>query len=140
MTVTGTTWRERLADPTNLSADGVAATTRSSWRRRAARSPASTCSQSNWFESAVVKISGMPERQVDHFDEQVAFVLSSKREEAANDALLDVHLLDRLRDERAFAEADLRDGRHNGALSTPAAGSSSTGTATRLDASASTRL
>ena len=64
--------------------------------------------EGNWFESAVVKISGMPERQVDQFDETVAFVLYFETEEAANATLLDIHLLERLRDERAFTEADLR--------------------------------
>ncbi len=31
---------------------------------------------SNWFESAVVKISGMPDHQLNEFDNKVAFVLS----------------------------------------------------------------
>jgi dihydroxyacid dehydratase/phosphogluconate dehydratase len=63
--------------------------------------------RSNWFESAVVKISGMPERQVDFFDEQVAAVLFFETEEAANDALLDVNLLEALCESRAIAETTL---------------------------------
>ncbi|HEY7036759.1 MAG TPA: dihydroxy-acid dehydratase, partial [Thermomicrobiales bacterium] len=107
MTVTGTTWGERLADPANLSAEGVADNPVILATPRRAVSGVDVL-QSNWFESAVVKISGMPERQVDHFDDQAAFVLFYESEDAANDALLDVHLLDRLRDEETFAEADLR--------------------------------
>jgi dihydroxyacid dehydratase/phosphogluconate dehydratase len=107
MTVTGTTWRERLANPEHLSADGVQENPIILSRPRRAVSGVDVL-RSNWFESAVVKISGMPDRQVDHFDEQVAFVLYYESEEAANEALLDIHLLDGLRDARAFPEADLR--------------------------------
>src|SRR5215211_8178822 len=107
MTVTGTTWRERLSDPTNLSATGVEENPVILATPRRAISGVDVL-QSNWFESAVVKISGMPERQVNHFDEQVGFVLYYESEEAANDALLDVHLMDRHRDEGTFAEDDLR--------------------------------
>jgi dihydroxyacid dehydratase/phosphogluconate dehydratase len=107
MTVTGTTWRERLSDPANLSATGVDDNLVILPRPRRAVSGVDVL-RSNWFESAVVKISGMPERQVDHFDEQAAFVLFYESEDDANVALLDVHLLDRLRDEGTFAEADLR--------------------------------
>mgnify|MGYP001085965068 FL=1 len=115
MTVTGTTWRERLSNPERLSADGVRDNPIILSKPRRAVSGVDVL-RSNWFESAVVKISGMPERQVNHFDEQAAFVIFFESEEAANDALLDIHLLDRLRDERAFPEADLRAmWRHNAA-------------------------
>ncbi len=107
MTVTGTTWRERLANPDHLSADGVRENPIILSSPRRAVSGVDVL-RSNWFESAVVKISGMPERQVNHFDEQVAFVLYYESEEAANEALLDIHLLEGLRDSRAFPEADLR--------------------------------
>ncbi len=107
MTVTGTTWRERLSDTTNLSADGVAENPVILSKPRRAVSGVDVI-QSNWFESAVVKISGMPERQVNQFDETVGFVVFYETEEAANEALLNIHLLDHLRDERAFGEADLR--------------------------------
>src|SRR5215213_556926 len=107
MTVTGTTWAERLSDTTNLSATGVESNPVILATPRRAISGVDVI-QSNWFESAVVKISGMPERQVNHFDEQAAFVLYYESEEAANDDLLDVHLLDRHRDLETFAEADLR--------------------------------
>jgi hypothetical protein len=107
MTVTGTTWRERLADTANLSATGVAENPVILSKPRRAVSGVDVL-QSNWFESAVVKISGMPEKQVDFFDEQAAFVLYFETEEDANEALLDIDLLPLLRQERAFPEAELR--------------------------------
>jgi dihydroxyacid dehydratase/phosphogluconate dehydratase len=107
LTVTGSSWRERLSDTTNLSATGVAENPVILATPRRAVSGVDVL-QSNWFESAVVKISGMPERQVNQFDETVGFVLFYETEEAANESLLDIHLLDRLRDERAFGETDLR--------------------------------
>lgn len=113
MTVTGTTWRARLANTENLSATGVAENPVILAKPRRAISGVDVL-QSNWFESAVVKISGMPEKQVNHFDEQVALVLAYENEEAANEALLDVHLLDKVRDAHLFDEAMLRaQWRHN---------------------------
>ncbi len=78
MTVTGTTWRERLSDTTNLSADGVRDNPVILAKPRRAVSGVDVL-QSNWFESAVVKISGMPERQVNFFDEQVGCRRSSSK-------------------------------------------------------------
>jgi dihydroxy-acid dehydratase len=116
MTVTGTTWRERLADSTNLSAEGVRDNPVILAKPRRAVSGVDVL-RSNWFESAVVKISGMPERQVNFFDEQVATVLFFETEEEANEALLDICLLENHRDKRSFEEADLRAmWRHNAAL------------------------
>ncbi|MGI8643114.1 MAG: dihydroxy-acid dehydratase, partial [Thermomicrobiales bacterium] len=62
----------------------------------------------NFFETAVVKINGMQEAQVDNFNEQIYLVVAYESEEAANDDLLDIYLLDRLRDTQAFDEATLR--------------------------------
>jgi dihydroxy-acid dehydratase len=106
MTVTGTTWDQRLADGAAISANGV------DENPVILSTPRRTVSgvdvlQSNFFESAVVKISGMPEKQVDHFDEQVAAVLYFESEDAANEALLDVHLLERHRESRTIAAEDL---------------------------------
>jgi dihydroxy-acid dehydratase len=116
MTVTGTTWRERLADSANLSAEGVRENPVILAKPRRAVSGVDVL-RSNWFESAVVKISGMPERQVNFFDEQVATVLFFETEEEANEALLDICLLENHRDKRSFEEADLRAmWRHNAAL------------------------
>jgi len=95
-TVTGQTWRERLADTANLSASGVAENPiiLSSPRR-----PFSGVDvlQGNLFDSAVVKISGIPSEQLDHFDGQVGVVLFFENETEANAGLLDVHVLERLK-------------------------------------------
>jgi len=94
-TVTGTTWRQRLADTTNLPASGIRDNpiVLSTPRR-----PFSGIEvlQSNFFETAVVKISGMTSEQIEQFDDQVGVVLFYENEDAANAGLLDVHILDRL--------------------------------------------
>jgi len=133
MTVTGTTWRERLSDSTNLSATGVDVNPVILAKPRRAISGVDVI-QSNWFESAVVKISGMPERQVSFFDEQTGMVLFFETEEDANEALLDFRLLDGLRDERAFGEPELRAmWRHNAALLNANGGLDLAGSPTLLD-------
>ena len=52
--------------------------------------------QSNFFETAVVKISGMTDTQLAQFDDQIDVVLYYENEEDANQSLLDTHVLDRL--------------------------------------------
>ncbi|MFL5761607.1 MAG: dihydroxy-acid dehydratase [Thermomicrobiales bacterium] len=106
MTVTGTTWAQRLAAGSAIAASGVED------NPIILSTPRRTISgvdvlQSNFFESAVVKISGMPEKQLDHFDEQVAAVLYFESEDAANEALLDVHLLDGHREAKTIEPKDL---------------------------------
>lgn len=119
-TVAGKTWRERMASPDGLGADGVVDRPIILSRPRRPVSGVDVL-QGNFFESAVVKISGMPEAQVDEFDEAVALVIYYENEDEANRSLLDVRLLDRLRE----AMSDQRElllaiHRHNG--SRPLAG------------------
>ena len=92
-TVTGTTWRERLADTTNLSAEGVKENPVILARPRRGFSGVDVL-RGNFLESAVVKISGMPDAQLNEFDEKIGVVLYFENEDAANDRLLDVHLLE----------------------------------------------
>lgn len=105
-TVTGSTWRQRLSDTRNLPALGVR---ENPVILHTPRRPFSGIDvlTGNWFESAVVKISGMPTYQLDEFDEQPAFVLYFENEDEANRALLDVNLLSRLRDAQAFPRPQL---------------------------------
>lgn len=105
-TATGQTWRTRLSDTTNLSAAGVSENPIILHTPRRAVSGVDVLS-GNWFESAVVKTSGMPEKQVDEFDHHVAAVLYFENEEAANDALLGVHFLDHVRDRRLISRMSL---------------------------------
>ena len=105
-TVTGTAWRERLANPRGLAADNVKDNPIILSRPRRATSGVDVLS-GNWFESAVVKISGMPEHQVKEFDGKVAFVLYYENEDEANTSLLNVNLLAGLRDTSVFPADDL---------------------------------
>jgi dihydroxyacid dehydratase/phosphogluconate dehydratase len=113
-TVTGTTWAERLADERGLPAAGV--------RDRAIllSTPRRLVSgvevlESNFFETAVVKVSGMTDEQLAQFDDQIDFVLFFENEEQANAGLLDVHVLDRLKGHPAITrEKLLAMAAHNG--------------------------
>ena len=105
-TVTGTTWRERLANRERLSAKHV---TDNPIILSTPRRPFSGVDvlTGNFFESAVVKISGMPTPQLDEFDKKVAFVLYYENEEDANRSLLDLGLLEHLKRERCFDHKSL---------------------------------
>jgi dihydroxy-acid dehydratase len=105
-TVTGTTWRQRLADTSHLSATGVAD---NPIILAAPRRPFSGVEvlRGNFFETAVVKISGMSSDQIADFDNRVALVLFFENEEEANAGLLDTHLLDRLKGHAAVTREKL---------------------------------
>lgn len=105
-TVTGTTWRERLQDKERLSAKLVADNPiiLSSPRRPFSGVDVLT---GNFFESAVVKISGMTSSQLDEFDKKAAFVLYYENEDDANRSLLDPDLLAKIRQDRCFSHENL---------------------------------
>jgi dihydroxyacid dehydratase/phosphogluconate dehydratase len=92
-TVTGTTWGERLADERNLAAASIADNPIILSTPRRAQSGIEVL-QSNFFETAVVKISGMTDAQLGQFDDQIDVVLYYENEEDANQSLLDTHVLD----------------------------------------------
>ena len=119
LTVTGQSWSERLSDTTGLSASGVTDNPIIlSEPRRGFSGVDVLCG--NFFDSAVVKISGMPTEQLDRFDEKVAFVLYYENEETANASLLDPGLLDGLKRRGVFTrESMLRMWRHNAPDSYP---------------------
>jgi len=105
-TVTGTSWRERLSDTSNLAADGVRKNPVILAKPRRPFSGVDVL-KGNFIESAVVKISGMKSSQIDEFDSKAHFVLYYENEEDATEALLNVSLLDELRDDNAFARDDM---------------------------------
>ncbi|MFD2922220.1 dihydroxy-acid dehydratase [Halobacillus naozhouensis] len=107
LTVTGQTWKERLSNTEGLSADGVKENPIILSQPRRNFSGVDVLS-GNFFESAVVKISGMPTHQLDQFDEKISFVLYFENEEEANEQLLNDKLLSELRDEKAFPQEHLR--------------------------------
>ncbi|MFN0112622.1 MAG: dihydroxy-acid dehydratase [Blastocatellia bacterium] len=105
-TVTGSTWKTRLSDTTNLSADGVRDNPIILSKPRRAFSGVDVLT-GNFFESAVVKISGMPDAQLDEFDTKLAMVLYFENEDDANRSLLDAGYLDSVKTNEAITHADL---------------------------------
>jgi dihydroxy-acid dehydratase len=105
-TATGTTWGERLQDTSNLAATGV---TNNPIILSSPRRPISGVDVlgGNFFDSAVVKISGMPEVQLNEFDRKISVVLYFENEDEANAELLDVHLHARLIGETNLTPAEL---------------------------------
>ncbi|MCL6633827.1 MAG: dihydroxy-acid dehydratase [Alicyclobacillus herbarius] len=107
LTITGTTWRQRLEDKKGLAADNVKDNPiiLSSPRR-----PFSGVDilRSNFFESAVVKISGMATEQLDEFDDKLAVVVYFQDEDEANQHLLNPELTEHWRKERVVDEDVLR--------------------------------
>jgi dihydroxyacid dehydratase/phosphogluconate dehydratase len=106
-TVTGQTWKERLSNTEGLSADGVKDNPIILSKPRRKYSGVDVL-RGNFFESAVVKISGMSTYQLDQFDEKVSFVLYFENEDEANKQLLNDQLLDQLRNKGVFLEDHLR--------------------------------
>ncbi|MDQ0247547.1 dihydroxyacid dehydratase/phosphogluconate dehydratase [Bacillus fengqiuensis] len=100
-TVAAKTWKERLAITRSLKADNVKENPviLSTPRRKFS---GVDVLKGNFFESAVVKISGMPTPQLDQFDDKLAFVLYYENEDEANQSLLDVSLLAQIKEQRIF--------------------------------------
>ncbi|UFJ40784.1 dihydroxy-acid dehydratase [Brevibacillus humidisoli] len=105
-TVTGTTWRQRLADKTALSADHAGENPVILAKPRRPFSGVDVL-RGNFFDSAVVKISGMTSSQLDQFDKKAALVLYYDNEDDANHGLLNPDLLEELRRSRTFSHASL---------------------------------
>jgi dihydroxy-acid dehydratase len=100
-TVTGTTWAERLSEKHELSALGVKENPIILSKPRRLFSGVDVI-KGNFFESAVVKISGMTTEQLDNFDKKASFVLFYDNEESANAGLLDENLLDKIKKNKEF--------------------------------------
>jgi len=114
-TVTAGTWRQRLSDRRGLSASTVTENPIVLSKPRRSFSGVDVL-ESNLFESAVVKISGMTSEQLDHFDDKVCVTLFFENEEMANTGLLDIHLLERLKVHPALTKKTLLGiAAHNGA-------------------------
>lgn len=105
-TATGSSWRVRLSDTRNLSADGVKTNPVILSRPRRPFSGVDVL-RSNFFESAVVKISGMTDAQLDEFDAKLAIVLYFENEEEANRRLLEAHFLESVKTNESVSHADL---------------------------------
>lgn len=101
-TVTGKTWRERLVKTDNLPAANVKDNPVILSKPRRPFSGVDVLT-GNFFESAVVKISGMSTLQLDQFDKKTAFVLYYENEDDANRGLLDEELLPKLKAKKSFS-------------------------------------
>jgi dihydroxyacid dehydratase/phosphogluconate dehydratase len=89
-TVAGQTWRQRLGDARrgSVSADAVAHNPIVLSKPQRHVSGIDVL-RGNWFESAVVKISGLPEAHLDEFDEKIAVVVYFENEDDCIRQLLD---------------------------------------------------
>ncbi len=94
-TVTGTTWRDRLRAKQGLPATGVRTNpiVLSKPRRQFSGVDVLT---GNFFESAVVKISGMSDKQLNEFDDKLMFAYYLDNEDEAIEALLSPDIMDRI--------------------------------------------
>lgn len=100
-TVAAKTWKERLAITRSLQALNVKENPVILSTPRRGFSGVDVL-KGNFFESAVVKISGMPTTQLDHFDDKLAFVLYFENEDDANKSLLDSNLLNNIKKNKLF--------------------------------------
>lgn len=100
-TVAAKTWKERLVFTNSLRAMNVEQNPVILSEPKRQVSGVDVL-KGNFFESAVVKMSGIPEHQLDEFDNKLAFVLYYENEEDANKSLLDFNLLAKLRDTKQF--------------------------------------
>jgi dihydroxy-acid dehydratase len=100
-TVAAKTWKERLAITRSLQALSVKENPVILSTPRRGFSGVDVL-KGNFFESAVVKISGMPTPQLDQFDDKLAFVLYFENEDDANRSLLDSNLLTNIKKNKLF--------------------------------------
>jgi dihydroxy-acid dehydratase len=101
-TVVAKTWKERLAITRSLQAVNVKEDKVILSTPRRGFSGVDVL-KGNFFESAVVKISGMPTPQLDQFDDKLTFALYYENEDDANRGLLDSSLLATIREQKLFA-------------------------------------
>ncbi|MCL1949042.1 MAG: dihydroxy-acid dehydratase [Turicibacter sp.] len=112
-TVTGQSWRERLSNTENLSASNVKENPIILSKPRRRFSGVDVL-KGNFFESAVVKISGMSTLSIDEFDKKISLILYYENEDLANKNLLNPDLLQQVKEERHFNFASLKEAcRHN---------------------------
>lgn len=106
-TVTGTTWKQRLVYADNLPATNVKDNPIILSNPRRSFSGVDVL-RGNFFESAVVKISGMPTPQLDQFDDKLSVAVYFDNEDEANNHLLDATLMERYKKEKVFDENTLK--------------------------------
>ncbi|MFP3918398.1 dihydroxy-acid dehydratase [Lysinibacillus telephonicus] len=106
LTVTGTSWGTRLKYSDSLPAKKVKENPIILTKPRRPFSGVDIL-RGNFFESAVVKISGMPTPQLNQFDDKLAFVLYFENEDQANESLLDSLLIEKIKENHLFDQNKL---------------------------------
>ena len=94
-TATGTTWRDRLRTKRGLPAAGVRTNPIILSKPRRPFSGVDVLT-GNFFDSAVVKISGMSDSQLKEFDDKLMFAYYFENEDDAIEALLSPDIMDRI--------------------------------------------
>nr|WP_106780493.1 dihydroxy-acid dehydratase [Lysinibacillus timonensis] len=107
LTVTGSSWQTRLVYTDNLPATNVKDNPVILSTPRRPFSGVDVL-RGNFFESAVVKISGMPTPQLNQFDDKLSVVVYFDNEDDANNKLLDVTLLNQYKESKVIDESTLR--------------------------------
>lgn len=103
-TVTGTLWKDRLAARKEI--------TKALDNPIILDTPRRSISgidvlRGNFFESAIIKLSGFSDQQIHEFDEKVFYVLYFENEDEATEGLTDAHLVDSLRHQKSLSKEAL---------------------------------
>lgn len=106
-TITGQTWKQRLARKSKgLSPEGAGDNPIILAKPRRAVSGIEVF-RGNFFESAVLKISGFSDAQIAEFDNKVFYVLYYESEDEANKGLADARLIEALKQQKSLSKEAL---------------------------------
>jgi dihydroxyacid dehydratase/phosphogluconate dehydratase len=105
-TMTGTTWKARMANTKGLDASGVKKNPIILSTPKRSVSGIDVL-RGNFFESAVIKMSGFSDEQMTEFDEKVFYVLYYESEDEANKGLIDARLVDSLKQQKSLSKEAL---------------------------------
>ncbi|MFH1744017.1 MAG: dihydroxy-acid dehydratase [bacterium] len=107
ITMAGTTWAKRIGKGTRASAARIKENPIILDRPKRPKAGIDQL-HGNLFDSAVVKIAGMPDEQIDMFDDVVSIVWYFQNEDEATKSLLTADIINELAICRSLSVADLR--------------------------------
>jgi dihydroxyacid dehydratase/phosphogluconate dehydratase len=102
-TVTGTTWKARMEVKKGLDPAGVRDNPVILSRPRRGVSGIDVL-RSNFFESAVLKVSGFSDEQIREFDEKAFYVMYYESEDEANRGLVDANISSSLKQQKSLSK------------------------------------
>lgn len=105
-TVTGTTWKDRMAARKESELRKIPDNPIILNTPRRSISGIDVL-RGNFFESAILKVSGFSDQQIREFDEKVFYVLYFENEDEATAGLTDAHLVDSLRHQKSLSKEAL---------------------------------